>query len=468
MAFDAQRNRTILFGGDRFQPYALGSINDTWEWDGSQWTRDWTAAAPSVRAGQSMVYDSAIGRMVLFGGVDAGVSPNAYANDTWELGTGIVTPPGTPAATINPSSVDFRSVDVGTTSASTHFYLLSSGTGPLLTTLSISGDFAVSSTDCPNAPDPLAAGATCLIFVTFTPTTAGDRLGNLTLTGNVPGGSQSIPLHGFGLQSDFSIAANPTTINIVVGSSNPTSSITTTPIGAAGTVALSALTTDPGVTATFSPSSVTSGSGSTMTIVLAPSVGPGYYGVRIVGTEGAVSHYVDVSLQIIPIPDFSITADRTAMSVVQGSNATAGVTTAAVGPVGNVDLSTSVTPVGPTVAVSPSTVVAGGVATLTVNAAFGVRPGTYTVTVTGGEGSVTHSTTVNVTVSVKGIVNGGFETSDLTGWTQTGVAAAVRLPHAGTFAGQVGSPSASGTSTLAQTFAVPAAGGSLTIWYCTF
>jgi len=65
-------------------------------------------------------------------------------------------------------------------------------------------------------------------------------------------------------------------------------------------------------------------------------------------------------------------------------------------------------------------------------------------------------------------VNGGFETGDLTGWTQTGVAATVQLPHSGTFAGQVGSSSASATSTLAQTFTVPSTGGKLTFWYQTF
>src|SRR5262249_61132182 len=81
LAFDSVRNRTILFGGDHIQPYSLGAENDTWEWDGAQWKRDWTDAAPSVRAGQSMVYDSALGRMVMFGGFNAGVTPNTYPAD---------------------------------------------------------------------------------------------------------------------------------------------------------------------------------------------------------------------------------------------------------------------------------------------------------------------------------------------------------------------------------------------------
>src|SRR5882672_1112782 len=468
MAFDPQRNRTILFGGDHIQPYSLGEENDTWEWDGAQWTRDWTAAAPSVRAGQSMVYDSVLGRMVLFGGFNAGVSPNTYANDTWVLGTGIVTPPGTPAASLDTSSMDFGSVNVGITSAAAHVILLSSGTGPLVTTMSISGDFAVSFTDCPNSPDPLAAGSTCLIFVTFSPTLVGDRFGNLTLTGNVPGGSQSVPLHGLGRASDFAISANPTTINMILGSPIPTISLSTTAIGIAGTIALSALTSDPGVTATFSRSAITAGAGSTMTIAIASSVTPGGYGVRVVATEGGATHYADVSFYILPIPNFSIASDPGSLTMAQGSSATALITTAAIGTGGAVDLSSPVVAAGPTASLSQSRIAAGGISLLTVSAAYGVAPGTYTVTVTGVEGSITHSTNVIVTVTLKGIVNGGFETGDLTGWTQTGVAAAIPFPHSGTYGGQVGSSSASATSTLSQTFTVPAAGGKLSFWYRMF
>jgi hypothetical protein len=307
-----------------------------------------------------------------------------------------------------------------------------------------------------------------LTFVTFSPTAAGDRFGSLTLIGNVPGGSLSVPLHGFGRESDFTISANPTTINMILGNPIPTISLSTTPIGVAGTIALSALTSDPGVTATFSSGTIMAGVGSTMTILIASSVPAGGYGVRVVATGGGATHYADVSIYILPIPDFSIASDPTSLTIVQGSSANALITTAAVGTGGAVDLSWSVAPSGPTALISQSTVAAGGVSHLTVSAAYGVAPRTYTMTVTGTEGSITHSTTVSVTVILKGLVNGGFETGDLSGWDQTGVTAAIPFPHSGTFAGQIGSSSASATSTLAQTFTVPASGGKLTFWYRTF
>jgi hypothetical protein len=100
-----------------------------------------------------------------------------------------------------------------------------------------------------------------------------------------------------------------------------------------------------------------------------------------------------------------------------------------------------------------------------VSAAYTTAPGSYTVTVTGTEGSNTHSTAIAVTVTIKSIVNGGFETGDFAGWTTTGITAIVPTSHSGAFAAQVGSASPSADSTLSQTFTVPAVGGKLTFWY---
>jgi hypothetical protein len=84
MAFDSQLGKTRIFGGDHVAAFSLGPVNDTWEWDGGNWTQDVTSSAPSPRAGQSMAFDSGRGRSIVFGGTDESY-PGVFYNDTWEL-----------------------------------------------------------------------------------------------------------------------------------------------------------------------------------------------------------------------------------------------------------------------------------------------------------------------------------------------------------------------------------------------
>ncbi|HEX5052986.1 MAG TPA: kelch repeat-containing protein [Planctomycetota bacterium] len=77
MTFDATRRRTVLFGGyDGFAQH-----DDTWEWDGTQWTRIPTPVSPSPRSSVAMAYDSWTQRVVLFAGSQGW--PTGW-NDTWE------------------------------------------------------------------------------------------------------------------------------------------------------------------------------------------------------------------------------------------------------------------------------------------------------------------------------------------------------------------------------------------------
>jgi uncharacterized membrane protein len=397
MAFDPQVGHTVVFGGDHIEPFGLGPTNDTWEWDGSQWTQDWTSSTPSARAGQTMALD-ANGRIVMFGGSNEG-NPGVLPTDTEELGTGIVSPAGNPAVTL-PASMDFGILDVGRTSSAAFVQVFNTGTGPLLATISMTGDFTVSSTYCPIAPNPLAAGMICRIFVTFTPTAGGDRFGTLVLTGNVAGGSQSVSLHGIGLASDFSISASPTNLGAVQGTSI-TTAISTTVIGTTGTIALSFTSTDPGLTATFNPSSVTAGSGSTMTIVVGPTVPVGLQALDAGATEGLAFHRVTVFVNVrAAASDFSIAANPSNLTVVQGNSGTSTVSTALVtGTAGVINLSVTSSPSGLTATLNPAAVNAGGSSTLTVSSGLTTAPGTYTLTVTGSEGSATHSALVTVTVA---------------------------------------------------------------------
>ncbi len=119
-----------------------------------------------------------------------------------------------------------------------------------------------------------------------------------------------------------------------------------------------------------------------------------------------------------PGNNFSISASPSSLSIQQGSNGTSTISTAVTsGSAGTVSLSASVSPSGPTTSLNPTSVTAGNSSTLTVSVGSSVATGNYTVTVTGKEGTVTHTTSVTVTVTSSGggggttqlISNGGFE-----------------------------------------------------------
>lgn len=89
LVYDAKNKRTILFGGTDFTTSQI--FNDTWAWDGRDWTRIDTKSSPEGRFHATMAFDSARDKIVLFGG-NAAVPPLNSAkfkagqrNDTWEF-----------------------------------------------------------------------------------------------------------------------------------------------------------------------------------------------------------------------------------------------------------------------------------------------------------------------------------------------------------------------------------------------
>jgi uncharacterized protein (TIGR03437 family) len=85
MAYDAANGQVVLFGGSD-TPHGI-NLNDTWVWDGSNWTQKSPQTSPPARARHAMAYDSAHGQVVLFGGFGrAPANSNVnliLLNDTW-------------------------------------------------------------------------------------------------------------------------------------------------------------------------------------------------------------------------------------------------------------------------------------------------------------------------------------------------------------------------------------------------
>ena len=81
MAFDSKRQRTVLFGGQQTSGIVGGSLGDTWEWDGRFWIQV-ADSGPAPRGRHAMAYDENRGRIVLFGGEGEGLVRTL--GDTWE------------------------------------------------------------------------------------------------------------------------------------------------------------------------------------------------------------------------------------------------------------------------------------------------------------------------------------------------------------------------------------------------
>ncbi len=79
-AFDASRNRFVVFGGAD-GPRANGPVTtDTWEWDGTKWTR-FDVPGPPGRTGHVMAYDRATKTVIVHGGVRS--ADRVALTDTW-------------------------------------------------------------------------------------------------------------------------------------------------------------------------------------------------------------------------------------------------------------------------------------------------------------------------------------------------------------------------------------------------
>jgi len=87
MVFDTALGETVLFGGSGVTGLPL--YGDTWIWDGASWTPAPLGSnpPPPARTSHTMAYDTAHSQVVLFGGYTApATGPQAFPADTWVYG----------------------------------------------------------------------------------------------------------------------------------------------------------------------------------------------------------------------------------------------------------------------------------------------------------------------------------------------------------------------------------------------
>jgi hypothetical protein len=224
-------------------------------------------------------------------------SPQPFTASATLSGTGVAPVAGLTA------SLNFapQVVQTTTTQAAT---LTNSGDASLtIASISTTGDF----TQTNNCGTSLAAGASCSVQVSFTPTAFGARTGSLVVNDDDPASSQQTSaLSGIGL--DYSISASPASENVAAG----TTAVYTATVSALGgtysnSVGLSCSGLPVSAFCAFSPASVVPGTTSaSATLHITSSNGQhgvkktpaGTYTITISGISGSLNRSTVVRLVV--------------------------------------------------------------------------------------------------------------------------------------------------------------------------
>jgi len=199
---------------------------------------------------------------------------------------------------------------------------------------------------------------------------------------------------------DFTLAASPSSQTVIQGGATSYGLTLATLNGFSGQVTLSVTGLPAGATSSFSPNPATSSS--TMSVTAGSSSPVGSYTLTITGVSGALSHTATVTL-VVGTPDFSLSASPASKTTNQGGSASYGVTvTPILGFTGQVTLSATGLPSGASGSFSPNPATA--TSTLVVTVAGSTPTGTYTIMIMGVTGTLTHATTVSLTVVPAGVV----------------------------------------------------------------
>ncbi len=79
MVYDSGRAQMVMFGGSIGTDSCPPCLNDTWTWDGSNWIQRSPVNMPPPRKNHAMAFDGDHGQVVLFGGDGSSI----FFSDTW-------------------------------------------------------------------------------------------------------------------------------------------------------------------------------------------------------------------------------------------------------------------------------------------------------------------------------------------------------------------------------------------------
>ena len=244
------------------------------------------------------------------------------------------------------------------------------------------------------------------------------------------------------VQPDFSISSSTGAISVTQGSSMGAmiTVLSLQSFSSAVALTVSWVGVAPSDVTLILPSPITPPAGSTASSPLTVNAGmtasTGVFMLRVLGTSGALSHFVEITVQIAaaatttttsptgiatttgPTPDFSVASLTPLLSVTQGGTGSATITVTSINGFSSaVTLTTSWLGAAPSdvnlALPSPVTPVLGGTASspLMVGAGPSATIGTFTLRVIGVSGSLSHSIDITVQISAAGTTTTATTTS---------------------------------------------------------
>jgi len=237
---------------------------------------------------------------------------------------------------------------------------------------------------------------------------------NLTTTSNTAPGSYPITVQGVSGSlthtatvtltvngtPDYSLSAFPGSVNVALGGYASSTIGVAALSGFGDAVNLTASGMPFGVLVSFNPSSVTGSGVSILTLTASANTTPGTYPISIQGVGGSLTRTTTVTLTVNGSSDFTLSATPGSVSATVGNSASSTIGVAALsGFNGAVNLTASGMPAGVLASFNPASVTGSGVSILTLATSASTAPGTYPITIQGASGSLTHTTTVTLTVN---------------------------------------------------------------------
>lgn len=338
-----------------------------------------TGFTVSNQCGATLQGHAACALLVSFAPIAVG-SISGTLNFTDQFGTQTIPLTGTgllpPGVSASPVAVSFGAIAVGSTSSVQSVTVTNNGGSALQNLASaVTGAFAIATNNCPST---LPVGASCQVGITFSPASAGNASGTLTVSASNLTRNVSVPLSGSG--QDFSIAVTGSSSALVTSGQTASFVLQVAGIsGSSGTAAISCTGAPKNATCTANPTSVAFSGANTSTVTVTIATG--------VQTTASAHWKTAFPLLALFAPVLWLGARRRTLAGL-------GVMLLAVALLIPSGCSVTASAGAPGSGSGSGSGGSGGGS----GSAYATPPGTYTLTVTGSMGNIAHSTTLNLTV----------------------------------------------------------------------